>query len=82
MATTRERATLTDAGVVHHVDAEYHRSPVNGGASLVTLDWGADLFSRAADAGFDLEVRKLPQQRKRGVDGEFREVFVFAKPAA
>ncbi|MEV7430285.1 class I SAM-dependent methyltransferase [Nocardioides sp. NPDC092400] len=81
LAATRERASLTDAGVVHNLEPQYHRSPVNGGASLVTLDWGADLFDRASDAGLDLTVHKLPQERKRGIDGEFREVFVFTRPA-
>jgi hypothetical protein len=82
MATTRERATLADVGDVHREDAKCDRSPVNGDASLVTIACGSELFSRAADAEFDLEVRKSPQHRKRRVNGELREVLAFTKAAA
>lgn len=81
LAKTRERARLVGGEVQHLLEPEYHRSPVNGGASLVTLDWGADVFEHAHAAGLNLEIHKLAQDRRRGIDGEHREVFVFTKPA-
>jgi SAM-dependent methyltransferase len=82
LPSTRTRARLGADGQIEHVlPEEYHRSPVNGGASLVTLDWGADLHAKAAAHGYDLEVHKVYQSRKHGIDGEFREVFVFTRPA-
>lgn len=81
LAKTRVRARVAHDGSIEHLlPAEYHRSPVNGGASLVTLDWGADVFSRAAQHGYAFSVEKLPQTRPAGIDGEFREVFVFERP--
>jgi SAM-dependent methyltransferase len=78
MRSTRRRARLDDAGrVVHELEAQYHGSPVGDGRSLVTVDWGADVFSIANEAGFDLEVIRLEHNRRLGIDGEFREVFAF-----
>ena len=80
LATTRVRARpgARPGEVVHLEPPQYHRSPVGSGESLVTLDWGADLFAQAAAHDLDLHVHKLGQNRRRGVDGEFREVFVFS----
>lgn len=75
---TRHRAELDASGALVHLETpEYHGSPVGDGRSLVTVDWGADLHTLVDDAGFDLSVEKLPHDRRRGIDGEYREVFVF-----
>ena len=71
LPTTRRRARIDESGqVVHELEPQYHGSPVGDGRSLVTVDWGADLYSIAADAGFDLEVVRLEHNRRRGIDGE------------
>ncbi|MBS4753329.1 methyltransferase domain-containing protein [Nocardioides sp. zg-ZUI104] len=76
---SRVRASLSSTGeVVHHAPPEYHRSPVGDGSALVTIDWGADLFARAAAHGLRVEVHQLPQSRRQGIDGEFRQVFAFS----
>ena len=40
---TERRASLTDAGVVHHLPEQYHGNPVSDGRSLVTVDWSYDI---------------------------------------
>ncbi|KRE63112.1 hypothetical protein ASG78_04325 [Nostocoides sp. Soil756] len=76
---TRDRAVERDGEVVHLLEPEWHGNPVGDGRSLVTVDWGADVFAIAGRAGLDLTVLKVPYQRRHGIDGEFREVFVFER---
>jgi SAM-dependent methyltransferase len=80
LAITRVRARTDSSGAITYVEPpEYHRSPVNDGASLVTLDWGSDVFAWAQKYGLCLEIHKPQQARRSGIDGEYREVFVFTR---
>jgi SAM-dependent methyltransferase len=81
LATTRLRAEQDQgSGDVRYLcEPQYHGSPVGDGRALVTVDWGADLHTIAADHDLALEIHKLDQDRAHGIDGEFREVFVFTR---
>ncbi|WP_158239833.1 class I SAM-dependent methyltransferase [Phycicoccus duodecadis] len=76
---SRPRAVERDGHVVHLLEPQFHGNPVGDGRSLVTWDWGADLFGYAEHAGFALTVVKLPHSRRHGIDGEYRDVFVFSR---
>lgn len=69
-----------DGRVEHLLPEQHHASPVSGGRALVTTDWGTDLTDRVEEAGLSCEVRHVSQDRSRGMDGEFLNVFVFSKP--
>jgi SAM-dependent methyltransferase len=78
---TRTRARREEDGsVLHLLPEQYHASPVSGGRALVTTDWGTDLADRVEEAGMSCEVHHVSQDRHRGLDGEFLNVFVFRKP--
>jgi SAM-dependent methyltransferase len=77
---TVQRARIDRDGTVEHLlEAEYHGNPI-GDRSLVTYDFGYDFEQLLAEwSGVSVEaVHTL--DRGRGLDAEYNEVFVIAKP--
>jgi hypothetical protein len=71
---------VREQGVVRHlVDPDYHRNPIDPRGSLVVTEWGRDLSEFIErHSGLKTEVVRL-HDRRRGIAGEFREVFVSRK---
>jgi SAM-dependent methyltransferase len=61
-ATTRERASLIDGAVIHHLPPEYHDDQIRGsGRVLCYRNYGSDIVDRLMDAGFDQATILAPQ---------------------
>jgi hypothetical protein len=68
-----------DGGVRHLLPPDYHRGPVDAGGSLVVREWGRDLPEFVSrHSGLTTTIHCL-RDRRVGVDGAFREVFVSRK---
>lgn len=82
---TARRAKLTEAGVVHLLDPQYHGNPIGDGRALVTWDYGDDFEACLWTwCGFPTTTY-VTRDRTLGLDGEYLEVFVTRKvttPAA
>jgi SAM-dependent methyltransferase len=76
LAKSVRRAELRDGSVVHLLEPVYHGNPVGDHRSLVTWDYGADFEDLAAAWGGYLVSTYVIRDRRRGIDGEFLEVFV------
>ena len=74
---SRPRAVESEGSIAHLLEPQFHGNPVGDGRSLVTWDWGADIFDVAESEDFDLEIVKVPHHRRHGIDGEYRGVFLF-----
>ena len=80
LLTTVQRARLRDDGSVEHLlEPEYHGNPI-GDRSLVTYDYGYD-FEQLLSAWSGVSVEAVHTlDRGRGLDAEYNEVFIIAKP--
>ncbi len=78
---TRRAALLPDGTIEYYKEARYHGNPIgNGKGSLVTYDWGLDFPDIIyASSGMSTTVY-LEIDRKKGLDGQFLEVFISRKP--
>jgi len=57
----------------------YHGNPIGDGKSLVTWDYGADFDDLIKEwSGYNVSTFVI-RDRKKGIDGEFLEVFVLIK---
>lgn len=79
LPTSQRRAELRDGAVVHLVEPSYHGNPIGDGRSLVTWDYGIDFEQLAEGWGGHLVSTYVLRDRRRGLDGEFLEVFVQSK---
>jgi SAM-dependent methyltransferase len=76
---TRIRAVREKGAVRHLVDPDYHRNPIDPRGSLVVPEWGRD-FCEFIEKHSGLKTRVVRlHDRRRGIDGEFREVFISRK---
>jgi len=77
---TRVRARFLENGQVEHLlPPQFHGNPVDPDGSLVVTDWGDDLLQIIHESsGMTTEVFDGVQLDK-GIDGEFREVFLSSK---
>ncbi len=79
---TAQRAALTDSGIVHLQEAQYHGNPIGDGRSLVTWDYGDDFEACLwVWCGYPT-VTYVTRDRGLGLDGEYLEVFVTRKVQA
>lgn len=74
------RARLVDGAVVHRAPAEFHANPIDPEGSLVATEWGADLPDVIRAHGEMTTSVHVIRDRRLGIDGEFRDVFVSRKP--
>jgi SAM-dependent methyltransferase len=77
---TMVRAVRVNGSVKHLLPPDYHVNPMDDEGSLVVTEWGrdvADFIYRAS--GLTTTVFWI-NDRSRGIEGEFREVFVSRKP--
>jgi SAM-dependent methyltransferase len=76
------RARLVDGSVQHLLEENYHDNPIGDGRSLVTWDYGDD-FEYLLFKWTNCPVTSyLTRDRSLGIDGEYLDVFVVAKPNA
>jgi hypothetical protein len=60
-------------------EPEYHGNPIDKKGSLVTFDWGRD-FVNFIDSNSGMRTMvHLEIDRKKGLDGDFLEVFISRK---
>lgn len=78
MAQTVQRARWRDGHVEHLAPEEYHGSPVGDGQSLVTFTYGADFELLASEWSGRTVQTFNSRNRKKGIDGDFSDVFVIA----
>ena len=79
IATSEPRAKISAAGIEHIKEESYHGNPVGDGKALVTWDYGAD-FETLMDEWSGLQTSTFNAvDRSRGIDGEFRDVFISKK---
>ncbi len=73
---TLVRAVRENGAIRHLAEPDYHRNPIDPRGSLVVTEWGRDLCEFIKKhSGLATEVVRL-RDRRRGIDGEFLEVFV------
>jgi SAM-dependent methyltransferase len=76
---TLVRATLSAGQVQHLLPPDYHGNPIDARGSLVVREWGLDLLDFIRESsGLQTAVVRV-WDRRLGIDGEFREVFVSRK---
>ncbi len=74
------RARLIDGEIVHLEPPDFHGNPVSEEGSLVVTEWGRELpFLLAEWVNLPVSIFHF-QDRSRGLEGEFLEVFAFRKP--
>jgi SAM-dependent methyltransferase len=79
---TLVRAVPSPSGIEHLEPPDYHGNPVDPNGSLVVREWGDDLLGFIGDACGLATERHTLHDRRRGLDGEFLDVFVTRKPTA
>jgi len=82
LETVRRAALRGDGSIDYLLPEEYHGNPIGDNKALVTHDYGYDfeaLMSQWSQASVEV-FHTL--DRSRGLDAEFNEVFVIAKPGA
>jgi SAM-dependent methyltransferase len=76
LAKSVQRAEQQEGLVVHLLEPVYHGNPIADHRSLVTWDYGADFEELAGAWGGYLVSTYAIRDRRRGIDGEYLEVFV------
>ncbi len=78
---TVQRASLNEDGTINYLEeAVYHGNPIAGEGSLVTFDWSLDFTDFIfLHSGMTTTIF-VDRDRKKGIDGEFIEVFISRKP--
>lgn len=77
---TRVRAVRTGSEIEHVRKPIYHKDPVDPTGALVVRDWGSDFTRFITDAcGLDTRIIERNDRRK-GLLGDFLQVFVTKKP--
>lgn len=79
-AETKIRAVETAQGVEYLDEKEFHGNPVDAAGSLVVREWGLDLADFIYRSSGMSTATYRSVDRKKGIDGEFLEVFVSRKP--
>ena len=78
---TIQRARISADGTVEHIlEEQYHGNPIGDNRALVTYDYGVDFELLLSDwSGVSVQSFHT-RDRSLGLDAEFNEVFVIAKP--
>lgn len=78
---TRVRAIPDGDSVRHLCDPDYHCNPVDPKGSLVVTEWGVEMpdFILRHSGMATVAIRLFDPSR--GIEGDFREVFISVKPA-
>ena len=78
---TLVRAVIENGQLRHLEKPDYHGNPIDSSGALVFTEWGEEFPFKAAEwTGVPIVIHSL-RDRRLGIDGEFREVFVQKKPA-
>ncbi len=79
LVSTIQRARLVDGQVEHLLEPNFHGNPIGDGHSLVTWDYGTDFDDLIQQwSGYNTS-NHIIRDRRRGIDGEFLDVFVTIK---
>lgn len=73
------RALMRDGQVTHLMPPEYHGNPIDARGSLVTWDYGADFDDLVQRWSGYCTSAHVIRDRRRGIDGEYLDVFVTHK---
>jgi SAM-dependent methyltransferase len=73
------RAVMQDGQLRHLEKPDYHGNPIDENGALVFTEWGRELPFLLEDWGRGPVVIHSIRDRRLGIDGEFREVFVQQK---
>jgi SAM-dependent methyltransferase len=77
---TLVRAIEQNGSIVHLMAPDYHGNPISASGSLVVTEWGTDFLDHIHRcSGLSTRVRQI-LDRRQGIDGDFREVFISTKP--
>jgi SAM-dependent methyltransferase len=80
-ATVVRAIPAPDGGVVHLLEPDYHKDPVNPSGALVVREWSADIADYILrHSGLATTIHNL-RDRRRGIDGDHRDILVSRKPA-
>lgn len=74
-----KRARIENGKIVNLEPPIYHGNPINKTGSLVTYDFGMDLFDIIHNSSGLNTLVYLHEDRKLGLDAEFLEVFISYK---
>jgi SAM-dependent methyltransferase len=78
---TQLRAIRSGGDVVHLRRPIYHFDPIDPSGALVVRDWGTDSIG-IIDGACGLETEMLaPHDVRKGLDGDFLNVFITRKPS-
>lgn len=75
-----QRAILKGNEVIHLKEPVYHGNPISNSGSLVTYDWGKDFCDIIYNSSGLTTTIYLKKDRTLGLEAEFLEVFISAKP--
>ncbi len=79
---TIQRARISADGTIEHIlEEQYHGNPIGDNRALVTYDYGVDFELLLSDWSGGSVQSFHTRDRLLGLDAEFNEVFVIAKPA-
>ncbi len=73
------RARSNGKHIEHLLEPQYHGNPIGDGRSLVTWDYGADFDDLIETWSGCNTCTYVLRDRRRGIDGEYLEVFVTTK---
>ncbi len=79
---SRRRAILDGDTIRHLEPPEYHGNPIDNKGSLVTIDWGQDLFDVIARTSGMTTRLVQPDDPHLGLDHPGLQVFISHKPSA
>jgi SAM-dependent methyltransferase len=79
LLTSVRRALLNNGQVEHLIEPNYHDSPIGDKRSLVTWDYGCDFHDLIERWSGYTTCNFIIRDRRRGIDGEFLDVFVTTK---
>lgn len=79
LLTSYPRIRVTENGIEHLFEPNYHGNPVGDGRALVTWDYGDDFENLVMEWTEGPIQTYIIRDRSLGLDGEYLEVFVMKK---
>lgn len=74
------RAARDGDGIRYREDPEYRGTPIDPNGGLVVTEWGRDLCDFVYRSSKLTTTAIRVQDRRRGIEGKFNEVFISEKP--
>ena len=74
-------APSPDGGIVHLLEPDYHKDPVDPSGALVVREWSADIADFIHRHSGLVTTIHTVRDRRLGIDGDHRDILVSRKPA-